>query len=193
MLSHHRCAGSVPVTGHHNSTQWFRIVRHLGGGAAARVTSTGAVVLHLRRRRGGAASRPGSRIYLADRCAEREPIDAGGYAALSMLGQTLSFTVDLTQAKCGCVVAAYLVPMRENTHRGSCGDFYCDANRVCGVGCSEIGACVPGMCAACTVRVGVTLYLPAPSSPPIPVRPPRGLRPSHSSAERPVPNLPVQM
>ena len=128
----------MPISQPNNVTSWYSLASHVGGGASARVTSTGAVMLHLRRRHGQAASRPGSRAYLADTCVEGEPADSSSYAALSLLGKTLSFTVDVSKASCGCVVAAYLVPMRANRERGSCGDFYCDANRVCGVGCSEI-------------------------------------------------------
>ena len=126
----HRCAGVVPIAGPRNSTTSYHLARHVGGGASARVSPSGAVLLHLRHRHGHATSRPGSRAYFADRCDEEDLSDASSYAGLSVLGKTISFTVDLSQATCGCVVAAYLVPMRANTKRGSCDDFYCDANKV---------------------------------------------------------------
>ena len=126
----HRCAGVVPIAGPKNSTTSYHLARHVGGGASARVSPSGAVLLHLRHRHGHATSRPGSRAYFADRCDEEDLSDASSYAGLSVLGKTISFTVDLSQATCGCVVAAYLVPMRANTERGSCDDFYCDANKV---------------------------------------------------------------
>ena len=112
----------MPISQPNNVTSWYSLASHVGGGASARVTSTGAVMLHLRRRHGQAASRPGSRAYLADTCVEGEPADSSSYAALSLLGKTLSFTVDVSKASCGCVVAAYLVPMRANRERGSCGE-----------------------------------------------------------------------
>ena len=125
-----RCAGVVPIAGQNGSTARYHLARHVGGGASARVSPSGAIHLHLRRRHGQSTSRPGSRAYFADRCDEAGLSDASSYAALSVLGKTLSFTVDLSQATCGCVVAAYLVPMRGNSERGSCDDFYCDANKV---------------------------------------------------------------
>jgi len=125
-----RCAGVVPIASQNGSAARYHLARHMGGGASARVSPSGAILLHLRRRHGHTTSRPGSRAYLADRCDENGLSDASSYAALPVLGKTLSFTVDLSQATCGCVVAAYLVPMRANRERGSCDDFYCDANKV---------------------------------------------------------------
>ena len=125
-----RCAGVVPIAGQNGSSARYHLARHVGGGASARVSPSGAIHLHLRRRHGQSTSRPGSRAYFADRCDEAGLSDASSYAALSVLGKTLSFTVDLSQATCGCVAAAYLVPMRGNSERGSCEDFYCDANKV---------------------------------------------------------------
>jgi len=52
---------------------------------------------------------------------------------------TFKYTVDLSGAGCHCVAAVYLVPMNQSTGPGTCGgDYYCDANYVRGVGCSEI-------------------------------------------------------
>jgi len=65
------------------------------------------------------------------------------YYNLSLLDKTLSYTVDLSQANCGCNAAVYLVSMPAYNQGGSpdatkCGDYYCDANNVCGILCPEI-------------------------------------------------------
>ena len=87
---------------------------------------------------------------------------AGAY---HLTNKTISFTIDLSSASCGCNVAIYLVAMPQVRsrsalllsyldpllfliHRGGlampqnhdptiCGDHYCDANNICGVTCGE--------------------------------------------------------
>jgi len=80
-----------------------------------------------------------SRIYLSDSCG---PLPSS-YSAWTLLGRTVSFTVDLSAAGCGCNIAFYLVSMRTNAQEGTCsggnsGAYYCDANSVCGVRCDEL-------------------------------------------------------
>jgi len=77
------------------------------------------------------------RAYFTDTCT------AGFYAreqylALKLLGKTMRYTIDLNQATCGCNAAFYLTSMHQNHDESTCGDYYCDANAVCGVRCAEI-------------------------------------------------------
>jgi cellulase len=55
----------------------------------------------------------------------------------------LNFTVDLSTAACACNAAFYATSMPAIDQSGKanatrCGDFYCDANNVCGLWCPEM-------------------------------------------------------
>ena len=72
------------------------------------------------------ASRNGGRVYLSDACEEGAP-SATNYAGLKLLGNTLSVTVDLSGALCGCNVAFYLGYLRGSPAAGRCdNDWYCE-------------------------------------------------------------------
>lgn len=60
------------------------------------------------------------------------------YAGLNLLNKRISWTTDLAGAGCGCNAAFYLASLPQNPDVSGCKDFYCDANSVCGVRCSEI-------------------------------------------------------
>jgi len=60
-----------------------------------------------------------------------------------LLDKTIAYTVDLSQANCACNAALYLVAMpainsSSQPDPTKCGDYYCDANKVCGIECPEI-------------------------------------------------------
>jgi len=82
-----------------------------------------------------------SRAYLAANCSTSFVPNL--YQELQLLDKTLSFTVDLSQAGCGCNAAFYTVEMpaynqNQQPDPTRCGDYYCDANNVCGLYCPEM-------------------------------------------------------
>jgi len=83
-----------------------------------------------------------SRTYFAQACDIDYTPELFGpklYSNFMLLGKKFSYSVDLSMADCGCILAMYLVPMHANSNPGLCGgDYYCDANEVCGVSCAEI-------------------------------------------------------
>ncbi|KAH3759028.1 Endoglucanase EG-1 [Pelomyxa schiedti] len=82
----------------------------------------------------------GPRVYLATGC----PTAFGPtiWRMFSLLGKTVSYTVDLSAIGCACNLALYLAQMP--AYNGytpdptTCGDYYCDANKVCGIYCPEM-------------------------------------------------------
>eukprot|EP00421_Protoceratium_reticulatum_P012673 CAMPEP_0168383916 /NCGR_PEP_ID=MMETSP0228-20121227/14145_1 /TAXON_ID=133427 /ORGANISM="Protoceratium reticulatum, Strain CCCM 535 (=CCMP 1889)" /LENGTH=476 /DNA_ID=CAMNT_0008397073 /DNA_START=44 /DNA_END=1471 /DNA_ORIENTATION=+ len=90
------------------------------------VDASGAIVAHM-----------DARVYLSEQCTEGDHNNEN-YMALKLLGRTLKYTTDVSLAGCGCNAALYLVSMRQNYEISSCNDFYCDANKVCGVACAEV-------------------------------------------------------
>lgn len=118
------CPGSVDldIQGVGVETAW--VVRAPAGGQID--VSNGQITAHM-----------GGRAYLADTCMEQwyEPKH---YLALKLLGKAFHYSVDMTGARCGCVLAVYLVSMAQNTQACNSNDYYCDANSLCGVRCTEI-------------------------------------------------------
>jgi len=60
-----------------------------------------------------------------------------------VLNKTLTFTADVSTISCGCNAAFYFVLMpaynsNQQPDPTRCGDYYCDANQVCGIFCPEV-------------------------------------------------------
>merc|ERR1719422_2030202 len=73
----------------------------------------------------------GSRVYMGTGCTEGS-YSTSNYASIDFRGKRIKYTVDLSDALCGCVAAMYLVNMPNSPGKGTCGgDYYCDANEVC--------------------------------------------------------------
>lgn len=77
------------------------------------------------------------RSYFADACRPGE-YNNTDYAAVPLLGRSITFTTNLAEAGCGCNVALYLTSLHQHSEVSTCKDYYCDANIVCGVACHEI-------------------------------------------------------
>ncbi|CAK0850567.1 unnamed protein product [Prorocentrum cordatum] len=121
------CPGTVEVVGYGEvdlvPTGWGTPA---GVGAEVAVEDGRHVVSHM-----------GSRAYFADTCTAGA-YDRHQYIAPNLLGKRLRYTTDVSGAGCGCNAAFYLVSMRQNKETSECGDYYCDANSVCGQSCAEI-------------------------------------------------------
>jgi hypothetical protein len=77
----------------------------------------------------------GPRFYLAGSCATS--FSPSVFSLVKLLGESISFTVDLNKVGCGQNAAFYLVGMPAGS-AGSNGDYYCDANCVGGSCCTEM-------------------------------------------------------
>jgi len=80
-----------------------------------------------------------SRAYLAENCTPGE-YHSDEYAAFKLLGGHVRYTTDLSNVGCGCNAQLHLLPMRQSTDKGKCGDFFCHHGwSHCGPTCAEIG------------------------------------------------------
>mmetsp|Transcript_44973 Transcript_44973/g.95913 ORF Transcript_44973/g.95913 Transcript_44973/m.95913 type:complete len:915 (-) Transcript_44973:333-3077(-) len=124
---HPACPGDFQVDGH-GKVSLVPFGWKAADAAHVEVTPRGHVL----------SPRMGSRGYFADTCVPGV-YNHSQYLALKLLGKTLSYTVDISGATCGCNAAVYLVSMHWNKVASECSDYYCDANSVCGESCAEIG------------------------------------------------------
>jgi len=124
-----RCLGAVDVAGHgtmHMIAAGKNTPTDDGPDMQAQVSSAQVTPLK------------SGRVYFGHACSG-DAYSNTDYAAMNFKGGSFSYTVNLAAADCGCVAALYLVDMHSNTNPGTCGgDYYCDANRVCGVNCDEV-------------------------------------------------------
>jgi len=81
------------------------------------------------------------RVYLSNQCATS--FGPNIFSTFYLTGKTLAYTADISKAGCACNAAFYLVAMpaynsQNQPDATKCGDYYCDANDVCGLNCPEI-------------------------------------------------------
>lgn len=119
-----RCGGSLELAG------WGRTAL-VNTAASTRdeavlVDGDGSVLPHMN-----------GRAYFATACGDG-PFLPDQFANLELLGREFRYTVDLSGTDCGCNAALYFTSLAQNTDPSTCGDYYCDANEVCGVRCAEI-------------------------------------------------------
>eukprot|EP00419_Tripos_fusus_P046507 CAMPEP_0172819550 /NCGR_PEP_ID=MMETSP1075-20121228/14675_1 /TAXON_ID=2916 /ORGANISM="Ceratium fusus, Strain PA161109" /LENGTH=304 /DNA_ID=CAMNT_0013660095 /DNA_START=52 /DNA_END=966 /DNA_ORIENTATION=- len=124
------CAGAVTVAGHRP----LQVL--LAGADANNGLAGGAVAVH---NTTTVFPSKAGKAYFGGACKGGRAYSNKDYAAISLVNNTFSYTVDLSATNCGCVVSLKLVGMRQNTAPGRCNaDFYCDADASCGSACSEV-------------------------------------------------------
>jgi len=122
-----RCPGHALISGGGGLAELVSATKNLGDSPSSMFTQDGAI-----------HTRIDSRAYLAEQCNTMQ-YDNEDYMSIPLLGKTLQFTVSgMGGIGCGCNVAFYLTSMKQNTDPSTCDDYYCDANSVCGVQCTEV-------------------------------------------------------
>jgi hypothetical protein len=123
-----QCAGALSITLDGVPAVW-----QVAAAASSRTHASGsAVTLNYN-----------ERAYLVPSCAAGD-FTAGMFAVRPpMAGRVWNFTVELSTASCGCNAGFYAVAMPAVGASGApdpstTGDFYCDANRVSGLWCTEV-------------------------------------------------------
>jgi len=119
-----KCPGTIQMSGY-GPVQIIKAGVNTPGVDVGEVEVAGDVRCHME-----------GRTYFGDTCSRS--YSNSEYLSLHLLGKTLKYTVDLSGSACGCNAAFYLVSMHQNNEVSDCNDYYCDANKVCGVRCAEI-------------------------------------------------------
>ena len=130
--NHSRVAAAAPeaaalqITEDGHSAQYFLSPRDVHSPEVV----DGGASLHLKM---------GERYYLLRNAAKtHSSSDPADFKMFDLVNKTLNVTVDLNGAGCGCNAALYFVSMPSTTGAGKANDWYCDANGVGGMWCSEL-------------------------------------------------------
>lgn len=121
--------GVIVGTATYNGGSTAYIAQSGGNKGGVRVTGNAIMLNH------------GPRVYLANSCVDS--FQPNMFIPFQLLDKTFSFTADLSNVGCGCNAALYLTSMPAYNQANQpdptkCGDYYCDANVVCGVYCPEM-------------------------------------------------------
>jgi hypothetical protein len=119
---HADCLGQIQITGEPTT--------YIMAGSPEGLTVSGTQ-LQLKHNRGA--------TYTA-KC--QNNFDPNVFGRFYVLDHTLSFTTDVSSVSCGCNAALYFVLMpaynqSQQPDPSTCGNYYCDANQVCGLWCPE--------------------------------------------------------
>eukprot|EP00913_Durusdinium_trenchii_P013599 g12769.t1 len=122
------CPGSISLGGRNRPIHMTNAYWNKPYDPAGEVDVDGNGVIHVYMK---------GRTYFSDKC-RAGSYSNNRYTKLRLLGKRIRWTTDLATAGCGCNAAFYLVSLAQNTEVSGCKDYYCDANSVCGVRCTEI-------------------------------------------------------
>jgi len=122
-----RCLGTMDIAGHGDASLVHAVWNIPGEKAGGVELSENILTPHLK-----------GRGYFTESCSKGDVVHSNKYSAFRLLGHRLKYTVDVSNAGCGCNAALYLVSMRQNPNPSQCFDHYCDAASVCGVSCAEV-------------------------------------------------------
>jgi hypothetical protein len=110
------CIGTISMVGEDGSDTAVHVMQSGGSSGTARLGERSITLRH-----------GGFRVYLTRTCADT--FAPASFERFSLLGKSLSFSVDLRNVSCGCNAAMYLTPMGIPGQRATVRkDYSCDAN-----------------------------------------------------------------